>query len=101
MARLISEAIRPLAGGFDPAAMAQGEPGLPAGFRWRERTFAVAACERRWKKLGPESKGGELYLRRHYFALRMEDGSLWTVYCLRQPSSAGSGRQRWYLYSID
>jgi len=112
MPKLISEAILPLAGTSDPAAMSRGEPGLPAAFTWRGRTFSITVCRRTWKQLRPESGGGELYLRRHYYLLEMEDGREWTVYCLRHPPRpGGSGRgeksdaprvprQRWFLYSI-
>lgn len=98
--RLISEAIVPLAGSFDPAAMSRGEPGLPGGFSWRGKDLRIIACDRVWKKLGPEPSG-ELYLRRHYFQIRMEDGACWTVYCLRQPAASGAAKRRWFLYSID
>ena len=100
MAKLISEPIIPVAGTFEAAAMARGEPGLPEGFLWRGRKTLITACTRRWRLLRPESAGGELYLRRHYYLLCMDDGSQWTVYCLRQPPKSGSPRQRWFLYSI-
>jgi len=96
---MVSEPIVPEAGGFDPAAMAMGVPGLPGAFVWRGARYGIAACDETWRSLRPEVGGGELYVRRHYFTLRMEDGSRWVVYCLRQPSTAGGGRQRWYLYT--
>jgi hypothetical protein len=94
-----SEPITPAAGAFDPSAMAIGEPGLPAAFEWRGRLVRVESCEARWKKLGAGDGGGGLYLRRHYFRLVMEDGAVWTVYCLRR-SAAGSRASRWILYGI-
>ena len=104
MAQLISEAIQPIAGSFDPSAMSRGEPGLPTGFTWRGRTLRVNSLRRAWKQLRLEASGGELYLRRHYYLLEMEDGTDWTVYCLRQPPPRSGGprrpAQRWYLYSI-
>lgn len=104
MARLISEAITPIAGSFDPSGMSQGEPGVPIGFTWRGRTRRVVRLRRAWKRLRPEAAGGELYLRRHYYLFEMDDGDEWTVYCLRQlpPRSGGSRRlqPRWFLYSI-
>lgn len=102
MADLISEPISPLPGTFDTAAMARGEPGLPDGFTWRGREFRVLGVEERWKKSEREGGVGELYLRRHYFRLAMDDGSEWVVYFTRQPPRGRSGRatrQRWFLYT--
>jgi len=98
--KLISEAILPIPGTADVTAMARGEPGLPAGFVWRGNTYRIKACERTWKLHRPESSGKELYLRRHYYSVRMDGGAHWTVYCLRQPPTAGSVGGRWYLYTI-
>jgi putative hydrolase of the HAD superfamily len=97
---LISEAITPATGTADASAMSRGEPGLPAAFFWRGRTVRVAACLRGWKKHGRESGSDEIYLRRHYYELQMQDGSRWTVYCLRQPAGS-SIRKRWFLYTVD
>jgi hypothetical protein len=103
MAKLISEPIAPIAGSADPMAMVRGEPGLPEGFVWRDRPLRIAEVRETWKRLRPESAGGELYLRRHYYRLRMDDGREWIVYCLRHASrrpGAGNPARRWYLYSI-
>ena len=80
--------------------MSRGEPGLPAGFVWRDREYRVARCHRRWKQFGPESGGKERYLRRHYAEAHMDDGSTWVVYCLRQPHGTGGTGGRWFLYSL-
>ncbi len=80
--------------------MSRGEPGLPAGFAWRDREYRVVRVLRRWKQLGLESGGKELYLRRHYAEAEMDDGSTWIVYCLRQPRGAGGTGGRGFLYSI-
>ncbi len=101
MSRFISEPIEPLLGSFDTAAMSRGEPGLPAGFVWRGRTVRIVGCERRWAELRPEATGGELYLRRHYWTLDMDDGTTWTVYCLRRPPRPRRLTALWYLYTID
>ena len=104
MPKLISEMITPLPGTFDPTAMSRGEPGLPSGFIWRGRTLSVRSLRRAWKQLRPEPSGGEMYLRRHYYLIEMDDSSVWTVYCLRQPPPRSGGvrrvSQRWFLYSI-
>jgi hypothetical protein len=101
MKRMVSEPIDPEAGSFDAGAMAAGVPGLPTAFVWHGSSRRVIACRRAWKSLRPEASGGELYLRRHYYELEMEDGARWVVYCLRQPSTAKGGRQRWYLYTAE
>lgn len=96
--KLISEPIAPITGTFEPATMSHGQPGLPEGFTWRGQTLRIGSCLRTWKQARPEA-GGELYVRRHYFALVMEDGAEWTVYCLRKAAKAGPGASRWFLYS--
>jgi len=97
----ISEPIEPPGGGFDTAAMSRGEPGAPAVFRWRDRDYAVVARVGQWKTSSRE--GGrataDLYLRRHYYELQMDDGSRWTVYFERQPRRSGSPKVRWFLYT--
>ncbi len=80
--------------------MSRGEPGLPAGFVWRDREYRVIRVVRRWKQLGPETGSKELYLRRHYAEMVMDDSSTWIVYCLRQPHGAGGTGGRWFVYSI-
>ncbi|MEK7755897.1 MAG: hypothetical protein AAB385_01665, partial [Planctomycetota bacterium] len=45
--------------------------------------------------------GGELYLRRHCFRLRMSDDTIWTVYCTRQAPRSGDPKKRWFLYTIE
>jgi len=103
MTDLISESITPHAGTFDAAKMAQGLPGLPSGFNWRGESVTVHALLEKWKESSHEGgrEGGELYLRRHYFKLRMSDGSAWTVYFLRQAPKSGNPRLRWFLYTIE
>lgn len=102
MAELISEPITPNAGTFDASAMARGEPGLPAGFTWRGASVAVVERLGAWKRSTREGGGaGELYLRRHYFKLRMSDDSIWTVYFVRQTPRSGSPKNRWFLYTLE
>jgi hypothetical protein len=103
MAELISEPLIPHAETHGTRSMAIGEPGLPAGFDWRDRSYRIEAVVRAWKHSTREGAGagGELYLRRHYYELRMDDGSIWTVYFLRQPPKSGSAKTRWFLYTID
>lgn len=97
----ISEPVMPSGEAFDTRAMAAGTPGLPRAFTWREKTLAILTCVGRWKGTSPEGgrAGKEVYLRRHYFELRMADDSTWTVYFVRQTPKSGSPKARWFLYT--
>lgn len=100
MADLISEPITPFAGTFDTSAMGRGEPGLPRGFNWRDHDFEIAQTLETWKHSSREGGGaGDLYLRRHYYKLRMSDDSIWTVYFIRQTPKTGNPKSRWFLYT--
>lgn len=106
MDEFISEPLTPYVGTFDAGAMATGVPGLPGGFVWRGRSYAVVERLEAWKESAPEGgrPGGEVYLRRHGFRLRMSDGSAWSVYFTRQPprgrtARGASARTRWFLLS--
>ena len=103
MGELVSEPITPHAGTGDAGRMAQGEPGLPAGFTWREDSYDVVEQLAAWKASSREGARaqGELYLRRHYFRVKMSDGGVWVVYCLRQTPRSGNPKRRWFLYTIE
>ncbi len=103
MSEFVGEAIAGTPATFDAEAMARGEPGLPAGFRWRQADYQVVERLASWKGTSREGgrAQGELYLRRHYYKLRMSDGRVWTVYFVRQTPMSGSPKRRWFLYSID
>ncbi|MBU0640491.1 MAG: hypothetical protein KKB50_16635 [Planctomycetes bacterium] len=103
MADFISEPIVPQTHTGDTAAMGRGEPGLPRAFAWREAVSSVVETLQGWKQSQPEGgrPGGERYLRRHYYRLRMSDDSIWTVYFIRHTPKSGSPKQRWFLYSIE
>lgn len=77
-----------------------GEPALPLKFVWRRQVHSVQSVRRTWKALDPDRThgGSELYLRRHWFELQMNDGSVWTVYFQRQPTSRRHAKARWWLY---
>lgn len=100
---LISEAITPRVGTFDTASMTRGEPGLPEGFCWRGVRLDVVETLSTWKESSREGgrAGGELYLRRHCYRLRMSDGAIWTIYFTRQSPRSGNVKQRWFLYTRD
>lgn len=102
MEEFVSEPIKPRAGTADRAAMATGVPGLPDGFDWRGTSFDIVATLETWKASAAEGgrPGGERYLRRHYYRLKMSDGSVWVVYFLRQTPRGGSAKRRWFLLSV-
>lgn len=103
MCELVSEAITPEAGTFDASAMGRGEPGLPSGFGWRGRVYAVVRVIGTWKHSTREgsSAQGQLYLRQHRYRLLMDDGSTWEVYFVRQTPKSGCAKRRWFLYTRD
>lgn len=104
---LISEPIYSDNATFDTVAMARGEPGLPRSFVWRKRSYEIIAVVKKWKTSEREGGSGELYLRRHYFRLKMDDGSHWTVYFVRQAPRSGNAKSRisrisrWFLYTVE
>ena len=102
-ADLISEPISPHAGTFDASSMGRGVPGLPTGFDWRGEAFRILETIEVWKHSSREGAhaGGDLYLRRHYFRLRMSDDRIWTVYFVRQPPKSGNAKSRWFLYTVE
>ena len=101
--------LTPVPGTSDSAAMALGEPGLPARFTWRGREYGVAALLRKWKTSGPcNTGGGEKYLRRHWYRIAAEpcepgpdaDAVTLTVYCERQARGARGAKSRWFVYTV-
>ncbi len=101
--RFISEPILPASKAIDTSAMSRGEPGLPEAFEWRGEVYHVTARLEQWKATAHEggAEKGNVYLRRHYYRLRMSDGNTWTVYFVRQTPKSGSVKSRWFLYTID
>ncbi len=98
----VSESITPVAGAFDAAGMTRGEPGLPDRFVWREKEYAVVDVLEAWKESGPCRSGGhEMYLRKHWFKIRTDDGLEMTVYFERQPRTKRQSKKRWWLYTIN
>jgi len=103
MPELISEPITPHPGTADTSPMGRGEPGLPSRFVWRGNSYDVLQKLEAWKESSREGArtGGQLYLRRHCFRLRMNDGTTWTIYCTRQAPRSGNPKKRWFLYTIE
>lgn len=96
----VSEPITPVAGSFDTASMAAGEPGLPARFLWRGAEYEVIRVLDAWKTTGPCRHGsGEQYVRRHWFRVVTADGTEMELYFDRQPR-VRQKTQRWWLATI-
>lgn len=96
----ISEPLTPVRGTANRQEAAIGVPGLPRQFTWRSTTYTVAEVLLTWKASSPEggTAGNEIYLRRHYWKLRTTDGTVMTVYCLRQ---ARRKQNRWWVYTVE
>lgn len=105
----VSEPIEPEAGTFSPELMASGLAGLPGAFTWRGRRYEIVECLEHRKISAAEGHkvGGERYLRRQQFLVRLDSGQTATIYVTRQ-AAAGTGRggrgaaarRRWFLYTI-
>ena len=101
MNEFVGEAIKPVAGTFDTAGMASGEPGLPGRFVWRDKEYTLAEVLEKWKESGRcKSGSSEMYLRKHWFKIRCTDGSQMTIYFERQPRSKAQNKMRWWLYTV-
>lgn len=101
----ISEAIQPEPGSFSTELMARGLAALPGAFTWRGRRYEVVECLDHFKESSPEGgkAGGERYLRRQVFIVRLDTGQRAKLYVQRQAPRGASGRvskRRWFLYSI-
>lgn len=83
--------------------MAMGEPGLPRGFRWRDRELLVAEILESGKQHGNCRNGsGERYLRKHVYRLRTTDGMVIRVYFQRSAHGrVARATPRWWLQSIE
>lgn len=98
----ISEAIEPVAAGFDTGRMAAGEPGVPQEFIWRDATIRIKRIVRGWRRTGPCTHGsGEQYVRRHYYEIETESGKRMKIYFDRRAPKGRSKDVRWWLYSLE
>lgn len=100
---LVSESITPDRAAFDSAPMARGEMGAPRGFTWRGRHYTVNAVleTRKQSEAWNHAPGGERYLRRHCFRIRVDSGEIINIYGVRHVKRGESTRKRWWLYSIE
>ena len=100
--RFISEALDPVIATSDTSRMAAGEPGLPREFLWRGRTVRITTVLRTWRETGKCSHGSpELYVRKHWYEVAVDDGTTMKLYFDRQPRRGrGHKEPRWWLFSI-
>lgn len=98
----VSEPVVPDAGTFDAAAMASGRPGLPAGFTWRDRHYAIVEVLEEWKVSEREfHRRGEAYYRKHFWKVRTDSGEVMTLYAVRHLKRGQNPKKRWWLYSVE
>jgi len=98
--QFIGEPLKPDAGSFDPAAMAAGEPGLPARFTWRGEPVEVRAVVNRWRGMADCRHGsGERYVHRHWYEVATAGHGVMKLYCERQ-TRGGKPGLRWWVYSV-
>ncbi len=97
--QFISEPITPAEGTFDSQAIARGEPGLPTKFTWRGNEYLIEEVLEVWKTSTPESAGGELYLRRHWWEVRTHTGHIMKLYFERQKNRKNA-KDRWFIYTL-
>ena len=97
--QFVSEAVTPVRGTMDAAAMARGEPGLPGRYVWHGNEYALGQVLRVWKTSG-RGLCGDNYLRRHWYEVETTSGQRMTLYCERQARNLKKPKQRWWLYSL-
>ena len=99
--QFVGEPLEPVSRSLSTRRMAIGAPGLPRRFRWRGREYRVAETLDAWKETGPCTSGGpERYVRKHWFRVRTEDGSVMKIYFERQARSGRQKRTRWWVYTV-
>ncbi len=95
----VSEAIEPRGGTLSAAALSRGEPSLPDAFAWRGVERQIVEVLEQTKDFKEDR--GDVYVRRHIWRLRMDDGAIWNVYFTRQPLRPGRANRpsapRWFL----
>jgi hypothetical protein len=94
MRRFVSRPIKPRGNEF--ITQSSSGPPVPRTFAWDDRTLRISAVLRTWR--GTKSDRGDVYLKRHWFELRTEEGATIEVYYDRD---ARRGASQWWLYTID
>lgn len=97
--RLVSQPIRPVDPGDALIAWTVGEPLLPKAFLWQQATIRLEQCLEKWKE-SAAAEGGERYVRKHWYRVRLADGRVAKLYCLRRPDHRRKAALRWRLFSL-
>ena len=82
-------------GALEVAALAQGEPSLPAAFTYDGERLEVHAQLRAWRS--SKDDRGDTYVKKHWFEFETDDGRVAVVYFDR---GARKSAPRWYLYTL-
>jgi len=99
--RFVGERIRPVPGAIDSRGVAEGEPGLPRRFLWRDAEHEIEQVLDRWKETSACTHGSpERYVRRHWFRVRTAAGLGMRIYCDRNSQSKREAKSRWWLYTV-
>jgi len=99
--RLVSEAIEPDLSAPADYPYRVGEPVVPGRFRWRGEEYVVAAVLDAWKELSPASRAmADRYVRRHWYRVRISDGTEMKLYVERRGRVRGKAKPGWWLYSV-
>lgn len=96
MKTFVGAAVKPVAGSFDPAVPARGEPGLPRAFAWGSERLAVGAMVRTWRTYKDDR--GDTYVDRLWFEFTTPDGRCAVVYFDKHARRAA---ERWRLYTLE
>lgn len=82
-------------GALDAAALAQGEPSLPAAFTYDGERLEVRELRRTWRST--KADRGDTYVKKHWFEFETADGRIAVVYFDR---GARKGAPRWWVYTL-
>jgi hypothetical protein len=82
-------------GALDVAALAQGEPSLPAAFTYDGERLEVRELRKSWRSTKDDR--GDTYVKKHWFEFETADGRTAVVYFDR---GARKGAPHWWLYTL-
>ncbi len=91
----ISEALTPLAALHSADGLVNGEPAVPAAFRWHGDVLEIKTIRRTWRSTKDDR--GDTYLKRHWYEAELRDGRIAVLYFDR---GARRGAPRWWLYTL-
>lgn len=91
----ISKPLQSEATSFEADAHGRIEPGVPRAFTFGAQRLVVVRVVREWRS--NKSDRGDLYLKRHWYEIEIDDGRIAVVYFDR---GAKRGAPRWWLFSL-